>query len=220
MDGDLFHWLVVAVMAAGLLVLVALLSTRNGIKRALEQGGLGAPSTSSAAFPASTSEVQATQVAPQEQTSAASIRTVLENHGAVAPAQAQPVQAQPVQAQPVQAQAQPVAAQAQPAQAQAAATSAFAAHADADEPQDEPFQRDGRWWFRRGDELLVYDDATGQWQPAEQAAAPAAVTAAAAPAQTQEVPVAASGGGWKCTNCGAVNGSTASSCRMCFTPRA
>jgi ribosomal protein L40E len=32
--------------------------------------------------------------------------------------------------------------------------------------------------------------------------------------------MAASGSGWKCPNCGAVNGSTATSCRMCFTARA
>ncbi|HYP22470.1 MAG TPA: hypothetical protein VEV43_02755, partial [Actinomycetota bacterium] len=25
-----------------------------------------------------------------------------------------------------------------------------------DDPQEQPFERDGRWWFRRGDELLVY----------------------------------------------------------------
>ena len=31
------------------------------------------------------------------------------------------------------------------------------------EPQEQPFERDGRWWFRRGDELLVYEERTGQW---------------------------------------------------------
>ncbi|MGH2809051.1 MAG: hypothetical protein ACRDKT_17445 [Actinomycetota bacterium] len=32
------------------------------------------------------------------------------------------------------------------------------------EPQ--PYQRDGRWWFERDGELLVYDDVKGEWIPA------------------------------------------------------
>ena len=76
-----------------------------------------------------------------------------------------------------------------------------------EEPRDQPFERDGRWWFRRGDELLVYDEGTGQWLQAPQQAAPAASGEAA------------QGGFWKCPSCGAVNGSTAAACRMCFTPR-
>jgi hypothetical protein len=223
MDGDLFRWLLVALGAAGVLVLVALLSTLNGIKKALEKGGPGALPTSSAAIPASASEpepvVDETPVVAEEatpQAQAASIRTVLQEQAATPVVRAQPVEAQPVQAQPVQAepvQAQPVAQ----AAASAAQASAFAAHADADEPQDEPFQRDGRWWFRRGQELLLYDEASGQWQPAETAAAPVAAQAAAT--VTEAAPVAASTAGWKCANCGAVNGSTATSCRMCFTAR-
>jgi hypothetical protein len=95
-----------------------------------------------------------------------------------------------------------------------------------EEPEGQPFERDGRWWFRRGDELLVYDEMSGQWQPAPQHAAPTT--------DTQEVPAgeadhslgaqapieaAQPGAFWKCPSCGAVNGSTATSCRMCFTPR-
>jgi hypothetical protein len=224
LDTDLFHLIALGLMAVGVLALLALLSTLSGIKRALEKGGPGASLTSSAAVPASTSsqpEPAATE--PVVATQAASIRTVLEEEGAV-PVQAQPVQAQPVQAQPVQAQPvqqtqpQPVAQEAQPADQ----TSAFAAHVDAGEPQDEPFQRDGRWWFRRGDELLVYDDAIGQWIPVQPAgvAAPATAGAPATATVTAEAaPVAASTTGWKCANCGAVNGSTATSCRMCFTAR-
>jgi hypothetical protein len=98
--------------------------------------------------------------------------------------------------------------------------------ATAEEPEGQPFERDGRWWFRRGDELLVYDEMSGQWQPAPQ---PETATPA-----TQEVPVvegepdlgaqapieaAQPGAFWKCPSCGAVNGSTATSCRMCFTAR-
>jgi hypothetical protein len=109
-----------------------------------------------------------------------------------------------------------------------------------EEPQEQPFERDGRWWFRRGEELLVYDEQTGQWLPApgptagsssapqpEAGGAGAAVAtetrtstmaeqrSEATPSPSQE----ASGGFWKCPACGAVNGSTATSCRMCFSAR-
>jgi hypothetical protein len=167
----------------------------------------------------------------------------------------------------------------------------------ADEPDSErPYERGGRWYFRRSGELLVYEEGTGEWIPApasEDTAEPGvssygerhAVQDAAAesttPAQTQAEEVAAStepavadagsveqprpstsfGGQpvatvdgvdfqeptpaeseaetafgvsqaqeeetlaqqtesfWKCPSCGAVNGSTAATCRMCFTPR-
>ena len=108
--------------------------------------------------------------------------------------------------------------------------SVFAAHAD--DPQEEPFQRDGRWWFRRGVELLLYDEASGQWQPAPAeasdasgtAAAPVAGTAAqtaATATATASMPVVADQVStfWKCATCGAVNGSTAATCRMCFAAR-
>ena len=156
-----------------------------------------------------------------------------------------------------------------------------------DEPEEQPFERDGRWWFKRGGELLVYDEKEGQWQPAPATSAPTvatnptsaqagAITAELAslsddsparyaqpettieeetpaeetpletPAATPVVEEAAaaveaeapapstssseepvqpvtewqSGSFWKCPSCGAVNGSTAASCRMCFAARA
>jgi Na+-transporting methylmalonyl-CoA/oxaloacetate decarboxylase gamma subunit len=128
-----------------------------------------------------------------------------------------------------------------------------------DLPQDEPFERDGRWWFVRGDELLVYDEGTGQWTPGDPSAlglSGASQTQARAAGQeashsqgaqqpggqgaTSEMPAVsgsyqshdpagtapssgqeqtAEGGFWKCPSCGAVNGSTSPTCRMCFTPR-
>jgi hypothetical protein len=105
-----------------------------------------------------------------------------------------------------------------------------------DEPQEQPFERDGRWWFRRGDELLVYEEQTGQWMPApgggQSSSASASASAeqeAAWSASTQvrtatlsepsRGSVEASGSFWKCPSCGAVNGSTATSCRMCFSAR-
>jgi hypothetical protein len=90
-------------------------------------------------------------------------------------------------------------------------------------PEEQPFERDGRWWFKRGDELLVYDEQTGQWQPApannpmSAGAAPAGMQPSAAIGGAQ--PSGESGGFWKCTSCGAVNGSTSATCRMCFAAR-
>ena len=157
-----------------------------------------------------------------------------------------------------------------------------------EEPQEQPFERDGRWWFRRGDELLVYNELTQQWDPApgdrpgaeepvaaidpdpEPASASSSTTREEAETGFQSVESAtgmtvgdtglesstgdesASGsedegvesreespgepeaegeaddaitpppedqGFWKCASCGAVNGSTATTCRMCFSPR-
>jgi cytoskeletal protein RodZ len=158
------------------------------------------------------------------------------------------------------------------------------------EPEEEPFERYGRWWFRRGEELLVYDEVSGQWMPAptpspsptsgfdvsapqasgegswtssgaetaareprgladwEQEARRAAEEAhpsghgqtgaaslhtpgaetepthavqAPTPVESGEPSSGQRGvaGFWKCPSCGAVNGSTATSCRMCFAQR-
>jgi hypothetical protein len=108
-----------------------------------------------------------------------------------------------------------------------------------DDPEEEPFERDGRWWYRRGEELLVYDEQTGQWLqvqgqssswPAGYAGAAAAEQAAGTHAETRTGTIAeeqgaraeaveASSSFWKCPSCGAINGATASSCRMCFAAR-
>jgi hypothetical protein len=171
--------------------------------------------------------------------------------------------------------------------------------------EEGPYERDGRWWFRRGAELLVYDEQLEQWvdsnaatdegatpetvaqpEPVTQAEpAPAAQPEPVAQAEpvpdpepephpldearewtaredkTSPIPLAgepvpsaatevtsaapipepvsappsiaedpggeqaaaqeqpASSGHWKCPSCGVINGSTASSCRMCFGAR-
>jgi hypothetical protein len=88
-------------------------------------------------------------------------------------------------------------------------------------PEEQPIEREGRWWFKRGGELLLYDETTAQWVPAPMPEArggeePAGNSngvefgGAAAPLQSSF---------WKCPSCGAVNGSTASTCRMCFAAR-
>jgi hypothetical protein len=162
---------------------------------------------------------------------------------------------------------------------------------------DRPFERGGRWYFRRGGELLVYEEGTGEWVPAsssspddevrrqadavaasteppvaEETASdgagdvrPGAADAAAAEASTsfagqplataeeeavalevtdettaddssvasleepgaeislddapEEIAPRSSESFWRCASCGAVNGSTATTCRMCFAPR-
>ena len=108
-----------------------------------------------------------------------------------------------------------------------------------DAPEEQPFERDGRWWFKRGSEILVYDEQTGQWGPAPDAAPVGVASPAAAggdatwsqeeqaqgwgqpePGQQQAEAEAPATTFWKCSSCGAINGATATACRMCFTPKA
>ncbi len=143
---------------------------------------------------------------------AATIRSVLEQHGLGETGSSGAIHQEP---------------QAQPAVEEPVVESVFAAHAD--DPQEEPFQREGRWWFRRGDELLLYDEATGQWQPAPEVALPGqpasmpAAQQATQQAATATAPMSTvadqAASFWKCATCGAVNGSTAATCRMCFAAR-
>lgn len=249
MDTDLFQGVLLGLLAVGLIVLIALLATLGGIRRALEQRTASradepVPSDSPGSQPedeappraeSAQAEVEpttgytgvgsyatpaASETTPSATDQADSIRSVLQGHG-VAGAEEQATET--------------------PAAQEAVVDSAFAAHAD--DPQEEPFQRDGRWWFRRGDELLLYDEASGQWQPAPEGETPAssgAIPAAAAEAgptasaeaspteatatadtSTQTMPEVADQVAtfWKCPTCGAVNGSTAATCRMCFAAR-
>ncbi|MGH2749139.1 MAG: hypothetical protein ACRDKB_14630 [Actinomycetota bacterium] len=142
--------------------------------------------------------------APRETAQAAPTHGGLQTEAPAAQVAAEP--------EPAPSAAAPAAA-AQPA-AQPAATTPAAEP----EPQEQPFERDGRWWYRRGDELLVYDEQAGQWVPAPTPTPGAAAAATGAPAGATAEPQD-SGAFWKCPTCGAVNGSTAESCRMCFTPR-
>ena len=146
----------------------------------------------------------------EQDTQAATIRSVLSQHGVAG-----------------DAAAETSAAVAEPA-------SVVAAHIDNEEPDEEPFQRDGRWWFKRGDELLVYDESSAQWESTERpghwsggtattaTTATTAIGSAGTPDAAATAPqpaVTSTGSGWKCPSCGAINGSTATSCRMCFTAR-
>jgi hypothetical protein len=175
----------------------------------------------------------------------------------------------------------------------AGVTAAAAEGASTDDDSERPFERGGRWYFRRGGELLVYEEGTGEWVPAPEGESPVseavqreaeAVEASTEPAVAEVAeerervaaepstsfagqPLAAAeeevatlggepagdqgaavatgfeepGGGavdleeaataadepvaraaesfWKCDSCGAINGSTATTCRMCFAAR-
>ena len=234
MDESLFQLVTVALLGVTLLVLLVTLLTLNKLAKKIEDGSPSRaeapyqgedrvgeppghvalapredesaapePTTQTSTFPA-TAAVQEPEPAPQE-----------EPEEAAAPAQVE-------EPQPAVATAAPV--QEQPA----AATTSFE-----DAPEEQPFEREGRWWFKRGGELLVYDEQSGQWEPAPAISGP---TSAVAPAtgvdsgSEQSSAQAASqadsaqsaqdpGSFWKCTSCGAVNGSTATSCRMCFAPK-
>ena len=113
----------------------------------------------------------------------------------------------------------------QPAASSSADTGASEAAVAPQEPREQPFERDGRWWFRRGSELLVYDESTGQWLPAPSGHGGASSGTQPMPTTISDVSGATTGqpsgeqGFWKCPTCGAVNGSTATTCRMCFTAR-
>ncbi len=137
-------------------------------------------------------------------------------------------------------QAAPATGQVPRAQEAAAETREQAAIPHQEEPEEQPFEREGRWWFRRDGELLVYDERTGQWGPAsEHHAAPTVVSPAGTqgpsvshqeadvttaipvqrPATSSEEQPAGASTFWKCQSCGAINAGEASSCRMCFTPK-
>jgi hypothetical protein len=195
-DTDLFQVLALALLFLCLLSLLATLSALSGIKKLLEarsrDDATGVASSSSAY------EYQA-PVAAYEPAAAAYTPTPT-----------------------AQSQQQEVSTGFVPmsggvaATSQATPTTSLTGGLRGDEPEEQPFERDGKWWFKRGGELLVYDEGTGQWVASPQGAgAPLAST------QTVTAPVvqADAGEGWKCSSCGAVNGSTATSCRMCFAPR-
>lgn len=196
-DTDLFQVIALGLLFLTLLTLLAALSVLSGIKKQLESGR----GPQAAAPPPSTSyEYQAPAAAYDP-----------------APAYLAP-QAQPTQE--VSTGFVSMTEAAPTATATQTAVGAAATGLRGDEPEEQPFERDGRWWFKRGGELLVYDEGTGQWV-ASPAGPGATVAPSAASLGDTTTAVASSevGEGWKCSSCGAVNGSTATSCRMCFAPR-
>jgi ribosomal protein L40E len=240
LDPDLVRILTLSLLGVIILVLLFVLSSLSRIRRDVTDALERFRSAGADAGPAEAArpDTEAAQAEPaRAEASPAQAGAVHAEAAAAALEAAGPgvVAAEPAEharepePEPVAAEQQPVAAvESEPAvESQAAAV---------EEPQEQPFERDGRWWFRRGDELLVYDEATGQWIASPQEAAPAAapqpagamattisgVSGASQVAQQREPQAAAepeAAGFWKCPSCGAVNGSTATSCRMCFAAR-
>jgi hypothetical protein len=234
MDENLFQLVTVGLLGVTLLVLLVTLLTLNKLTKKIDEG---TPSASSRA----PHEAEAPTGAPPGQVALAPTGGAAPEPAAATPA----AQASPSPATATGQEPEPVVEPKEPGvtaraedltpvertgtaaqEPQPATRTGFQ-----DAPEEQPFERDGRWWFKRGDELLVYDEQSGQWE-----AAPANATAtspapavsggdqtAAIPAASQETGPAQSsedpGSFWKCTSCGAVNGSTATSCRMCFAPK-
>lgn len=196
-DTDLFQVLALALLLATLVTLLVAVSTLGAIKKQLESG-----TRTSAAEPVAQSSYDYTPSSTDYE-----------------PAYTAPIATEPSAAAEVSTGYVSVADALEPAAASTAAP-ASSAGLLGNEPEEQPFERDGRWWFKRGGELLVYDEGTGQWVAAPGAGAPAATTASQGTSTAvTTTTVAEAGEGWKCASCGAVNGSTATSCRMCFAPR-
>jgi len=192
-DTDLFQVLALALLFLTLLTLLAALSVLSGIKKSLASGGRGTTSEPQPAADAGYTPPAASAYEPAY-TAPAVTTTPETSTGFVSVAEAVPAAA-----------------------SGAAMTPSTSTGLRGDEPEEQPFERDGRWWFKRGGELLVYDEGTGQW-----VAAPGGSSGADATQSFATTPTVTStdvGEGWKCASCGAVNGSTATSCRMCFAPR-
>lgn len=237
LSNDLFQTVVLGLLLVSLLVLLLAVNNLSKIKKTLEEGltrsqigdltspqgadtsqSLGAP----AAIHTATTTDPASETAAWSGTPAADTSSTGWGEGSWAgPTETTPTPA-PVAQAPVQQQAPAASIGPNPA----------------DMPDEQPVEHEGRWWFKRGGEILLYDEATGQWGPAPQAAAPVAtaqpVGGASAYSDFKDLasatpePEPATGGSfgsegsgfWKCESCGAVNGSTATSCRMCFAARA
>lgn len=199
-DTDVFQILVLVLLAVAVAVGVALLVALNQLRRLIGTQG-GGQATSSYPEPSYSEPSYAAAAEPAATSHPLDTASAVPGYAGGAAA----------------AGATTTAATSEPAAASYSAPES--------EPQEQPFEREGRWWFRRGDELLVYDEAEAQWKPATAAppagAGPATATAeqpAATGTATVE-PAQQANAMWKCPSCGAVNGSTATSCRMCFTPR-
>jgi hypothetical protein len=234
MDENLFQLVTVGLLGVTLLVLLVTLLTLNRLTKKIEEGTPSrAPYEAESATGAPPGQVA---LAPTDE--AATPEPAAATPDPASQASPSPATATGRQPEPVVEQKEPeVAARAEDLtpvertetavqEPQAAAGTGFE-----DAPEEQPFERDGRWWFKRGDELLVYDEQSGQWEAAPAnatATSPAAAVAggdqtATSPAASQETESAQAaedpGSFWKCTSCGAVNGSTATSCRMCFAPK-
>lgn len=214
-DTETYQLISLGLGALLLLVLLLVLSALGKINKTL--GSIGSVQTG-----------EAEPVRQEAQETPEVAEPVAEPHPVVEPVQTathEPA-AQQVTPEPQQTWAEPAAveepqpAAVQPTSQPAAEPAPQPVASDA-VPEEQPFERDGRWWFKRGLEILVYDEQTGQWQPAAADNPFAASPGSQAGAVTTQVPVAQDTGAgfWKCPSCGAVNGATSATCRMCFAAR-
>jgi hypothetical protein len=265
---DLYQGLVLAFLALAVLVLAGIFTRLGPIRRSLETSGVEpatGPSPEEVGVAASVAEPR-TEPEPgvaagvPEPIAAGEPESVsADQPDPVAAEQPEPDVAEEVEPEgEPEREAEPVAEEpereaereAEPVVAEEAEVEPVAA--EEPEAEEKPFQRDGRWWFRRDDELLVYDEASGEWLPGDAAASSFLIanehthdtalatgpdlsrgTASVATKErepaTEEEGEGFVGGEateqlaapsfWKCSTCGAVNGSTASTCRMCFAAR-
>lgn len=265
LDSDLFQTAVLGLLVLSLLILLLVLSTLSKIRKTLEdalsRSGIGditspqaeeasptstfdAPAAASAGVAGASSVAGA---APGTATPAAGQSVGETSWGAPAPDQGTAGTSWDAPATgggasessgwaaPAETAAVPV--QEQTHEPQVAATPGRPGPNLADMPEEQPVEHEGRWWFKRAGELLVYDESTGQWGPAPQGAGgagPAVDTGGGSAysafkdlgdATSDPAPTAAGTSSseaaafWKCPSCGAVNGTTAESCRMCFATR-
>lgn len=208
-DNDLFELLTLVLLGLAVIVLLVVAVTLDRLRKTLES----APAARETAQPAASGSRQEAQPAERAEPYPATQAPAAEAEPQPA-AQAEPQPATQAPAAQAAAEPEPTPSAAAPGAVQTAQPSAAAEP----EPQEQPFERDGRWWYRRGDELLVYEEQAGQWIPAPSATSGAGVPATGAQATATAEPED-TGAFWKCPTCGAVNGSTAESCRMCFTAR-
>ena len=249
LDVDLVRFLALVLLGVIVLVLLVLLVTLSRVRKDLSEtlealrssayqpsSGPAEAASQAAIAPSSAAAEPLPAHVHAEQAEAAAASASSPGPGVVAAQPAEQEVAQP-EPEPVAAAQEPLAEpEPGPEPEPEPEPEPAAVEAVVEEPQEQPFERDGRWWFRRGDELLVYDEATGQWVASPQDAAPAAapqpagamattisgISGASQVSQQRETQTVAepeAGGFWKCPSCGAVNGSTATSCRMCFAAR-
>lgn len=237
LGNDLFQTVVLGLLLVSLLVLLLLLNNLAKIKRTLEEGlarsQVGDITSIAASETPHTHEAHGAShhLAPESGATEPAWSSGATG-GAGGGAAASSVWEQTASASPVATAATPAQQTAEPQ----AAHGVSAGPNPADMPEEQPVEHEGRWWFKRGGEILLYDEGTGQWGPApEPAAAFSASQPAAASAYSDFKDLGSSspepettGGGsaggeasgfWKCASCSAVNGSTATSCRMCFAAR-
>jgi hypothetical protein len=209
-DTDLFQVLALLLMLVSLIVLLAVFSALSAIRKQLDQGSPVTANTSAPTLEQATYDYEPSVSTYEPVHTAAPVTSAAATPAPVEEASTGFVSV----ADAVSTQVEPA-----PVAAEPAVSGTIGLRGD--EPEEQPFERDGRWWFKRGGELLVYDEGTGQWvAPAPAGAVTPAETTAASFTTGSAAPVQADAGeGWKCSSCGAINGSTATSCRMCFAPR-